>query len=206
MVIDLYGSLPEKLIQLMEVSSEEDPEQARASASASTWLDIELFRLVGYAEKDALFYLEHMHDLVEATMPAFPERLAAWEAVFANIDRDRRREYLLSNLFLPSLRRGAAKEAVIAARERAATSALAVERYRMAHHDVLPEDLEALVPAFLSVAPRDPFDGRALRYHKLPHGYRIYSVGEDRRDDGGRVKRTGDTAASPLDEVFVVER
>jgi hypothetical protein len=33
--------------------------------------------------------------------------------------------------------------------------------------------------------PLDPWDGKPLRYKKLDKGYVIYSVGSDRKDDGG---------------------
>jgi hypothetical protein len=46
-----------------------------------------------------------------------------------------------------------------------------------------PANLDALVPAFLSVVPRDPFDGKPLRYSKSA-GI-IYSVGLDGLDSGG---------------------
>jgi hypothetical protein len=33
--------------------------------------------------------------------------------------------------------------------------------------------------------PTDPFDGRPLRYRRLADGVVVYSVGDDRADDGG---------------------
>jgi len=62
-----------------------------------------------------------------------------------------------------------------------------VERFRLARGS-LPENLNELVPQFLSAVPGDPFDGQPLRYHRLGKGYVIYSVGRDGLDDGGREK------------------
>ena len=48
--------------------------------------------------------------------------------------------------------------------------------------------LDALVPQFIEKAPVDPFDGKPLRYIPGNNDAKIYSVGRDRKDDGG----TGD--------------
>ena len=48
------------------------------------------------------------------------------------------------------------------------------------------ERLEDLVPRYLDAVPIDPFDGKALRLKSAPgEGWTIYSIGEDRIDDGG---------------------
>jgi hypothetical protein len=47
----------------------------------------------------------------------------------------------------------------------------------------LPETLEALVPKYLPAVPEDPLTGAALKWN--PQTKRLYSVGEDGRDDGG---------------------
>jgi len=93
------------------------------------------------------------------------------------------------------------------AQVRAAQSALAVERFRLAHGQ-LPEDLQELVPQFLSAVPDDPFDGQSLRYHRLAKGYVVYSIGRDGHDDGGR-ERPFDAKSSDKTEydiTFTVER
>lgn len=64
--------------------------------------------------------------------------------------------------------------------------ALAIERYRLRHGDP-PKALAALVPAFLSGVPLDPFDGKPLHYRVDDAEYRAYSIGSNRVDDGGRV-------------------
>lgn len=69
---------------------------------------------------------------------------------------------------------------------RTADAAAAVERYRAAHGGALPENLDALVPAFLDRVPIDPFTGAAVKWKTSPSGYTIYSIGADFRDDGGR--------------------
>jgi hypothetical protein len=68
---------------------------------------------------------------------------------------------------------------------RCGIAAVAMERYRLAHGR-WPERLEGLVPAYLSKIPIDPFDGQPLRFRRLKDGVIIYTVGEDRQDDGGQ--------------------
>jgi hypothetical protein len=87
---------------------------------------------------------------------------------------------------------------------RCGRTAVAVERYRLAHGR-LPENLAELVPAQLETVPLDPFDGRPLRYKRLSPGYVVYSVGSDRVDDGG-VERYSTGRAYEPDITFRVER
>ena len=110
-------------------------------------------------------------------------------------------------MLLPALGSAIIKEAKGLAQVYSAQTALAVERFRLAH-GTLPERLDALVPQFVSAVPADPFDGQPLRYHRFERGYVIYSVGEDGEDNGGR-ERPADAKSSdktPYDITFTVER
>lgn len=68
---------------------------------------------------------------------------------------------------------------------RTAVVALAAERARRDHAGQPPPTLDALVPAYLTRVPVDPFSGQPLRYRIEGGAYTIYSVDDDRRDDGG---------------------
>lgn len=46
-----------------------------------------------------------------------------------------------------------------------------------------PTTLDALVPKYLDAVPVDPFDGKSLKYSSEKKI--VYSVGEDKKDDGG---------------------
>jgi hypothetical protein len=72
---------------------------------------------------------------------------------------------------------------------RCALTATAAERHRLAH-GAWPRSLDALVPGLLPAVPADPFDGRPLRFRRLPDGVVIYAVGPDGQDDGGALDRT----------------
>lgn len=69
---------------------------------------------------------------------------------------------------------------------RAAASALAIARYERDHPGELPPNLEALVPKYLPAVSQDPFSGTALRFVRNGTAYKVYSVGANRKDDGGR--------------------
>ena len=70
------------------------------------------------------------------------------------------------------------------AERRLALTAVAVCRFRAARGR-LPSALAELSPEFLTVIPRDPFDGRPLRMKKTGESLVLYSIGEDGKDDGG---------------------
>jgi hypothetical protein len=95
------------------------------------------------------------------------------------------------------------KQATWEARRRTALAVLAIERYRAANKNQLPNDLQDLVPAFIEAVPKDPFDGNPIRYGRLSRGYVVYSVGKDRQDNQGKETRERD---DPGDLPFVVRR
>ena len=63
--------------------------------------------------------------------------------------------------------------------------ALALAAY---HHDhaSYPKTLGELAPKYIADIPCDPATDRALRYRRWIGGYRLYSVGPNGKDDGGR--------------------
>ena len=52
-----------------------------------------------------------------------------------------------------------------------------------------PLQLSELVPTYLSEVPRDPIDGEPLRYKIRKSKPLIYSIGSDKKDDGGVAPR-----------------
>lgn len=63
---------------------------------------------------------------------------------------------------------------------------LALRAYRL-ERGVHPEKLDALVPSYLQAIPADPFGGgEVLRYQKKGTDYKLWSIGTDGKDDGGR--------------------
>lgn len=92
--------------------------------------------------------------------------------------------YIFSGILEPALKRSFEENLRDRAYLRAAQVVLAIERYRL-EHGVLPENVSALVPDFLTEIPSDPFTDAPLLYRRLETGYAVYSVGSDAEDDGG---------------------
>ncbi len=56
-----------------------------------------------------------------------------------------------------------------------------------------PSSLSELVPQYLEAVPSDPFSGNAMIYRVTTNSYSLYSIGADKKDDGGKplVRSTG---------------
>jgi len=68
---------------------------------------------------------------------------------------------------------------------RVTATGVALKRYQL-KHGKYPATLSDLVPEFISSIPRDPVDGKPLRYRLMADGsFLLYSIGENGRDDGG---------------------
>lgn len=65
-----------------------------------------------------------------------------------------------------------------------------------------PDHLDALVPEFLPEVPSDPFDGNPLRYRRTEHGWKLWSVGYDLKDDGGEASIVDEKGYVGPDFVF----
>jgi hypothetical protein len=62
---------------------------------------------------------------------------------------------------------------------------LAIREFRAAKGR-LPTSLGELIPDNLAAVPEDPFSGEPLRYRAEVATFVLYSIGQDREDDGGR--------------------
>jgi hypothetical protein len=69
--------------------------------------------------------------------------------------------------------------------------ALACERFRL-RNGTWPESLDRIPKDILAAVPLDPYDGKPLRYRRLSDGVVVYSIGQDRTDDGGKVNQAGE--------------
>jgi len=118
---------------------------------------------------------------IEANTSAFNEAFAGRNP-FTTVCT---RHQLLAVILLPSLhvipRRAAAAQT--AADE--AAIACALERYRLANGQ-FPENLDALVPKFISSLPNDVTSGEPYKYRRTTDGqFVLYSIGWNEKDDGG---------------------
>jgi len=80
---------------------------------------------------------------------------------------------------------------------------IALHRFK-AIKNVWPARLEALVPDYLAALPLDPYSSKPLVYRPSEDGaeFVLYSVGENRKDDGGRRDETMTARAETGDLVF----
>lgn len=96
-----------------------------------------------------------------------------------------RYRYFHSAVSIPNFTRAAQKCVRNETQRRLTITAIALERHRL-RNGKLPEELDALMPQFLSTVPIDPMSGQPLRYRlNADGGFTLYSAGEDGRDDGG---------------------
>lgn len=169
------------------------------------------WNLIGFFERDRAFYLRAMTRKIEVGKLPPPESIQEAKELAKLNDQAKRGYYIFSSLLLPSLERLESRDAEASARARIARVALAVEGWRISHDGKPPDSLEELLPTQLKEIPADPFDGKPLRYKKLPRGFVVYSIGRDSKDDGGKEQPPrGAKLKGPerfqYDITFVVER
>jgi hypothetical protein len=82
------------------------------------------------------------------------------------------------------------------ARTRASMVAIAIERFRHDHQSLWPATLQQLVPAYLSAPLVDPYTGGEFHYWHDCGGFKVYSVGINRKDDGGTWEQHSDLQQS----------
>ena len=143
--------------------------------------------------RDLIVLLDYYKDLIELSRRPLPERLDAKGECGALRERARQQateEAAAGFLLLLTDHRQALGQVGVLdlACLRVAQGAIALERFRAAHQGTLPAALSELTPALVSHALVDPFDGRGLRYKTAGHGYTVYSVGFNRKDDGGTAR------------------
>ena len=80
------------------------------------------------------------------------------------------------------------------AMRRTSIVAVAIERFRRVHAGEPPATLSTLVPEYLAAVPLDPFSGLQILYRPTADSYVVYSIGQNRADDGGALYGLGSDA------------
>jgi hypothetical protein len=163
-------------------------------------------RMTGFFERDFGFGVDVLTTNIAFAKLPDPDRFSSrtnWSAVETRIHEGR---YFLSGILLPALGKAVYRDTEDRTKARIAQIVLAIERYRLAHANRLPENVDALVPTYLTAHLSDPFDGRPLRFKPRESGYVIYSVGPDTVDDGGLERPPKYKDKDPWDVTFIVER
>ncbi len=183
-------------------------EQMGAGGGKAPILMLGFWKMLGLHYRDAIGYIGLMQEYIDAMELPSDERLLVFDSIQEDVDSGKRGG-LLTRLLWPALARTLDIDTRCTAEALAAQTTIAVERYRLAEGR-LPESLENLVPAYMEAVPKDPFDGRRLRYFSREKGFVVYSVGDDLTDNGGaeRDGRGRDRRGKPLpwDITFIMER
>lgn len=90
-------------------------------------------------------------------------------------------------MLMPALARAQGRSDGARVERQMSIAALALAEYR-AEKGAYPQSLEELCPKYLAAVPQDFFADAPLHYARQASGYLLYSVGEDMKDDGGKVK------------------
>lgn len=93
--------------------------------------------------------------------------------------------YLPVRVMFPAADHAALSGELTTQKRDAVLAALAVTVHRL-RTGSYPESLEQLVPGLLPSVPRDRYDGGRIKYRLAQQGPVLYSIGVDRKDDGGR--------------------
>jgi hypothetical protein len=179
------------------------PFSARLSPSL---LEMYANQALGLADRGLVQYID-LTDRHIAALRLPPHERPSAARDLERQDKELRKAYGILSHFMPSMHRVIRIDLVHLTRLRVASVAMAVEQYRLVR-GALPGQLADLVPTFLPEVPLDPYDGRPLRYRGREKGYVVYSIGEDRTDDGGKerpLRRRGG-APTNYDITFIVER
>jgi len=121
---------------------------------------------------------------VDATDKDFPELLDAVKAIETQ-------EFSIWDLFgkmlIPPMEQVTVQQGHVLAQLRSARLAIMIELYRR-DHGKLPESLAELQAPDGQQLPLDPFTGQNLIYRPTQSEYSVYSLGQDRQDNGGPTK------------------
>jgi hypothetical protein len=153
--------------------------------------------------EDHAFMLISINQALTIAQLPLQEQPQAWKAWKHNLLTEKANTFvekrkLLTFLLLPALDRVGMAALQDHARLSCILTALAAERFRLAHKR-WPRDLQELVPTYLSEVPIDPFDGKLLKFAQRDDGIVIYSVGQDGKDDGGDIHKQSPEDYEPKD-------
>jgi hypothetical protein len=143
-------------------------------------------------------YLEKMTRAIEnAQLPVTEQRreFARFEAEVAEYKRASPSEALAMIVF-PALSKVPTNHHRTCALLDCARTAVAAERYRLAHGR-WPQALDQLVPEFLEKVPQDIFGTGPLRSRRLKDGLLVYSVGPDGEEEPDGLGGKEDPAFEP---------
>jgi hypothetical protein len=137
-------------------------------------------------------HLRYRNQLVAAAQLPLEKQCDQFRALARKVDRGPYGQAVsleFAPLLPPDLSRSCDVHLVGQAILVASEAGLACERFRIAHKR-WPESLAEVVKnGMLEAIPSDPYDGQPLRFVRLKDGLAVYSVGYDKQDNGGNIRR-----------------
>jgi hypothetical protein len=156
-----------------------------------------------YNDHDFLMYLDFIQQFVTAIQEA-PTRAMNDSAVLYNRLASNTTCHVATSV-MPNFPRAMDAHYRIETQLEITRTALAVERFRIAHGR-LPQSLDELVPEFVPSKPLDPFaENTALKFTLKNRGYALYSIGRNGKDEGGTTQ-TNQYSQTNYDITVTVER
>ena len=176
-VDSLRGETFWKILHILGTGSEAPPELLRRMPVPAGWIDANEAALIRRYVNDVIVPLRD-------DPSSLGHRGAELEASFDNMKKGFHSDNFLSMLLIPVVVRLERSIAVTRCQLRMAALACALERHALLH-DGYPEQLDPSTP---EGGPWiDPYSGEPFRYQPTDDGrYRLWSIGPDRTDDGGR--------------------
>jgi len=133
-----------------------------------------------FIDANGAFLIDVVRGAVKAGDRPYPEALPFLQKLITAIQNDTTSTHLLANILIPVYSQALAKYASDEAKVNVVRCAASVLSWRQVHGS-LPK---SLAEAMLKV-PRDPYDGKPLRYRLVGSGFVVYSVGPTGKFDGG---------------------
>jgi hypothetical protein len=140
---------------------------------------------------DCLLYLELQRDMIAAAREPFPGAIDQADLVEQRLkvlagtkNPLEKFNHMFTLLIMPATSGSFQATGRNLAQRDLVLAAIAAGQFEQ-KNGKLPESLESLVPEFLPTVPTDPFDGQPLRFKATDEGLVLYSIGRDRKDDGG---------------------
>lgn len=144
------------------------------------------------APADCLVFLAFMRDIIAAGREPFPGALdlgeqieARFAALLKTNGSGKADDAKVTLEILPAFMQIFQEAGHTLALRDLTASAIAARRHELKQGE-RPRSLAELVPDLLKQVPSDPFDGKPLRMVATKDDIVLYSIGKDRRDDGGR--------------------
>jgi len=137
---------------------------------------------------DACHYLDIMDRFIWLSESPYGVSWDGWRSLNEDIEEIAGGRYIrhpMLQMLVPSLRQVAAVYDSTVAWKGCSRIAITLRLCRMKSGQY-PEGLPKLVPEFLDKLPIDPFSGKDFIYRREGNGFIVYSVGPNRKDDGGK--------------------